>query len=96
MSYRDWGSGEGSPRERQPIAPWDDPGEPFPADRYASDRHGTPSRRRAIERGQDEPVYAYLPRWALESGVRRADGGGRHAAPDDDDAVESPYSDGGW
>ncbi|PWR08531.1 hypothetical protein DKT69_32720 [Micromonospora sicca] len=95
MSYRDWGSGEGSPRERQPIAPWDDPAEPFPVDAYASERYRTPSRRRASERGQQEPVDAYLPRWALESGVSRADGGGRHAAPDDDD-LDRPRSDGGW
>ncbi|MFR9774523.1 hypothetical protein ACL02O_00490 [Micromonospora sp. MS34] len=104
MSYRDWGSGEGSSRERQPIAPWADPAEPLPADPYVSARYRTPSRRRAIERGQDEPVDTYLPRWALESGVRRADGGGRHAAPDDDDDGAPPYSgdswragaDGGW
>ncbi|MFG2056296.1 hypothetical protein ACGFI9_19960 [Micromonospora sp. NPDC048930] len=93
MSYRDWGSGEGSPRERQPVAPWDDP-DPLPADPYASGRYRTPSRRRAMERGQDEPVDTYLPRWALESGVRRADGAGRHAAPDDE--VEPPYSGAGW
>ncbi|SCL15764.1 hypothetical protein GA0070624_0817 [Micromonospora rhizosphaerae] len=99
MSYRDWGSGEGSPRERQPTASWDDPGEPVPADPYASgtERYRTPSRRRAIERGQQEPVDNYLPRWALESGVRRADGGGRHAAPDDDDdEFDPPRPDGGW
>ncbi|MGR6322812.1 hypothetical protein Q2K19_11475 [Micromonospora soli] len=95
MRHRDWGSGEGSARERQPIAPWDDPAEPLPVDAYESGRYGTPSRRRAVERGQAEPVDAYLPRWAVESGVRRADGGGRHAAPDDD-AVEPPYSGGGW
>ncbi|RZU72393.1 hypothetical protein EV384_0754 [Micromonospora kangleipakensis] len=94
MSYRDWGSGEGSPRERQPIAPWDDPAEPLPVDPYASGRYRTPSRRRAVERGQQEPVDAYLPRWALESGVSRADGGGRHAAPDDD--LDRPRSDDGW
>ncbi|MGC5018866.1 hypothetical protein [Micromonospora sp. DT47] len=87
MSYRDWERGEGSPRERQPIAPWDDLGEPVPADPYASglDRWRTPSRRRAVERGQQEPVDAYLPRWAVESGIAHADGRGRHAAPDDDE-----------
>ncbi|MFC4149279.1 hypothetical protein ACFO0M_23775 [Micromonospora mangrovi] len=97
MSYRDWGRGEGSPRERQPIAPWDAPAESLPVDPYAadSDRRRTPSRRRAIERGQEEPVDAYLPRWALESGIRRADGGGRHAAPDDDDDEIAPRSDPG-
>ncbi|NES16224.1 MULTISPECIES: hypothetical protein [Micromonospora] len=94
MSYRDWGGGGSSPPERQPIAPWDDPGQPLPAD-HASGRYRTPSRRRAIERGQDEPVETYLPRWALESGVSRADGGGRHAAPDEDEDVEPPYSGGG-
>ena len=61
----------------------------------APERHRTPSRRRAIERGQQEPVDTYLPRWAVESGVRRADGGGRHAAADDDDEVP-PYPGGGW
>lgn len=110
MSYRDWASGEGSPRERPPVTSWDDPAERFPAtsDRprsarreleaspYESGRYGTPSRRRAIERGQDEPVETYLPRWALESGIRRADGGGRHAAPDDEDEVEPPYPESGW
>lgn len=40
-------------------------------------------------------METYLPRWALESGVSRADGGGRHAAPDDDE-VETPSSGGGW
>ncbi|MCI4063371.1 hypothetical protein MRQ36_12600 [Micromonospora sp. R77] len=96
MSYRDWGRGEGSPRERQPIAPWDAPAESLPVDPYAADvdRYRTPSRRRAIERGQDEPVDAYLPQWALESGIRRADGGGRHAAPDDD--ADQPRADTGW
>ncbi|WP_406039541.1 hypothetical protein OG799_28875 [Micromonospora sp. NBC_00898] len=95
MSYRDWGSGEGSPRERQPIAPWDDPAESLPVDPYASERYRTPSRRRAIERGQQEPVDTYLPRWALESGVSHADGGGRHAVPDDDD-LGRPRADDGW
>ncbi|MGC1215305.1 MAG: hypothetical protein WA890_29090 [Micromonospora sp.] len=96
MSYRDWGSGEGSPPERQPIARWDDPAEPLPVEPYASERYRTPSRRRALERGQQEPVDTYLPRWALESGVRRADGGGRHAAPDEDDDLDPPPSDTGW
>ncbi|MFE9689787.1 hypothetical protein [Micromonospora sp. NPDC005806] len=95
MRYRDWGSGEDSPRERQPIAPRDDPAEPLPVDAYDSGRCRTPSRRWSTEAGEDEPVDAYLPRWAVESGVRRADGGGRHAAPDDDE-VEPPYSGGGW
>ncbi len=85
MSYRDWERGEDAPRGRRSVARWDDPSVP-PVDSYASDvgDYRTPSRRRAIERGQEEPVDAYLPRWALESGVRRADGAGRHAAPDDD------------
>ncbi|MGS2618460.1 hypothetical protein ACVCAH_28610 [Micromonospora sp. LZ34] len=66
-------------------------------DPYSSAAEGyrTPSRRRAIERGQQEPVDTYLPRWALESGVRSPDGGGRHAAPDDDD-LDPPSSGGGW
>ncbi|WP_319463529.1 hypothetical protein [Micromonospora sp. RTP1Z1] len=95
MSYRDWGSGEGSPRERQPIDPWDDPAEPLQVDPYASDRYRTPSRRRASERGHDEPVDPYLPRWALESGIIRADGGGRHSAPDDDEP-DRPRTDDRW
>ncbi|GAB3949926.1 hypothetical protein GCM10027614_49480 [Micromonospora vulcania] len=86
MNYRDWGRGEGSPRERQPTASWGDSASSLPVDPYDEDgRYRTSSRRRALDRGQDEPVDAYLPRWALESGVERADGGGRHAAPDDDD-----------
>ncbi|SCL22590.1 hypothetical protein GA0070616_2566 [Micromonospora nigra] len=84
MSYRDWGRGEDGPRPRRSTAPWEDP-DPSPVDDEPAERFRTPSRRRAIERGQDEPVDEYLPRWALESGVRSADGGGRHAAPDDDD-----------
>ncbi|MER7459072.1 hypothetical protein [Micromonospora sp. NPDC126480] len=90
MSYRDWERGEDDPRGRRSAARWDDPAVP-PVDSYASGAGGyrTPSRRRAIERGQEEPVDAYLPRWALESGVRRADGGGRHAAPDDDEGYEA-------
>ncbi|MEV4540097.1 hypothetical protein [Micromonospora echinaurantiaca] len=97
MSYRDWGRGEDGPRERRSVARWDDPAGPLPADPYSADVEGyrTPSRRRAIERGQQEPVDTYLPRWALESGVRSADGGGRHAAPDDDD-IDPPSSGGGW
>ncbi|MEU5720950.1 hypothetical protein ABZ783_03870 [Micromonospora sp. NPDC047738] len=99
MRHRDWGGGEGSPRERQPISPWDEPAESFPvassSASYAPERYRTPSRR-AIERGQQEPVDTYLPQWAVESGVRRADGRGRHAAPDDDEDVEPPYPDGGW
>ncbi|MER7418598.1 hypothetical protein ABT346_17745 [Micromonospora peucetia] len=39
--------------------------------------------------GPRKPVDSYLPRWALESGVRSADGGGRHAAPDDEVQIES-------
>ncbi|WP_262285033.1 hypothetical protein [Micromonospora sp. MA102] len=97
MRNRDWGSGEGSPRERRPSASWDAPAGPLPAgSSAASESYRTPSRRRAVERGQDEPVDAYLPRWALESGIRRADGGGRHAARDDDEDVDPPYSGGGW
>ncbi|MFJ8581504.1 hypothetical protein [Micromonospora sp. NPDC093277] len=61
----------------------------------APEQHPTPSRWRAAERGQQEPVDTYLPRWAVDSGIRRADGG-RHAAPDDDDEVAPPYPDGGW
>ncbi|MFC4018535.1 hypothetical protein ACFOW4_11365 [Micromonospora sp. GCM10011542] len=95
MSYRDWGRGEGSPRERQPIPPWGDPADPLPVDPYDGGRYRPSGRRSALDRGQDEPVDAYLPRWALESGVRRADGGGRHAAPDDDEPDE-PRSVGEW
>ncbi|MEU6072615.1 hypothetical protein [Micromonospora sp. NPDC047074] len=96
MSYRDWGRGEDGPRERQPVVSWDVPADPAPVTPYehAPDRHRTPSRRRAAERGQREPEDSYLPRWALESGVRRADGG-RHAAPDDEVGV-GPYRSGGW
>ncbi|MEW2429962.1 hypothetical protein AB0877_18300 [Micromonospora sp. NPDC047644] len=94
MNYRDWGRGDGSPRERQPTASWSERAASVPVDPYDEDgRYRTSSRRRALERGQDEPVDAYLPRWALESGVRHADGGGRHAAPDDDeDEPERPIS----
>ncbi|MEH0973433.1 hypothetical protein V6U77_20130 [Micromonospora sp. CPCC 205546] len=90
MSNRDWGRGEDGPRERRPVAPWHDPADPAPVDspERGPARHRTPSRRRAVERGQREPVDTYLPRWALESGVRSADGGGRHAAPDDEVQVE--------
>ncbi|WP_434742197.1 hypothetical protein [Micromonospora sp. SH-82] len=84
MSYRDWARGEGSPRE--PISSWGDSGESVPDSGDDAGRYRTPSRRRAIERGQQEPVDAYLPRWAVESGVERADGGGRHAAPDEEPA----------
>ncbi|OKI57913.1 hypothetical protein [Micromonospora sp. CB01531] len=98
MRHRDWGGGEGSPRERQPTSPWDEPAEsfPVPSSSAAPEHYRTPSRRRAIERGQQEPVDTYLPQWAVESGVRRADGRGRHAAPDDDDDVEPPYPADGW
>ncbi|MFF5172325.1 hypothetical protein ACFY3U_06785 [Micromonospora sp. NPDC000089] len=94
MSYRDWERGEGTPRERQPIAPWGDLGETIPADPYSSgtDRSRTPSRRRAVERGQEEPVDAYLPRWAVESGIAHADGRGRHAAPEDAEDADPPVS----
>ncbi|WFE51044.1 hypothetical protein [Micromonospora sp. WMMD1155] len=86
MSYRDWGRGDGSPRERPPTASWSERAASLPVDPYDEEgRYRTSSRRRALDRGQDEPVDAYLPRWALESGVRHADGGGRHAAPDEDD-----------
>ncbi|MET8910319.1 hypothetical protein [Micromonospora sp. NPDC004551] len=94
MRHRDWGSGEDSPRERRPSASWDASAGPFPVGSSAPESYRTPSRRRAVERGQDEPVDTYLPRWALESGIRRADGGGRHAARDEE-AVES-YPGGGW
>ncbi|QOC94502.1 hypothetical protein [Micromonospora craniellae] len=96
MSYRDWVRGEDGPRER-PTASWAEPVERDPDERYDSavERYRTPSRRRAFERGQDEPAEPYLPRWALESGVRSVDGGGRHAAPDDDDDVERPRYAGG-
>ncbi|GIJ28829.1 hypothetical protein Vqi01_39910 [Micromonospora qiuiae] len=92
MSYRDWGRGEDGPRERGPAASWADPVDRSPAERYdsPSERYRTPSRRRAIERGQQEPEESYLPRWALESGVHSVDGGGRHAAPDDDDDADGP------
>ncbi|MGV9368660.1 hypothetical protein [Micromonospora tulbaghiae] len=93
MRHRDWGRGEDSPRERRPSGSWDEPAGPRRVDSYAPEGYRTASRRRAIERGQDEPVETYLPRWALESGVSRADGGGRHAAPDDE--VETPSSGGG-
>ncbi|GGM30320.1 hypothetical protein GCM10011608_13660 [Micromonospora sonchi] len=94
MSYRDWERGEDGPRERGPAASWADPVDRSPAERYDSptEQYRTPSRRRAIERGQQEPEESYLPRWALESGVRSADGGGRHAAPDDDDADGPRYA----
>ncbi|MBO4159430.1 hypothetical protein [Micromonospora antibiotica] len=93
MSYRDWERGEGNPRERQPIAPWDDLGDPvLSASHSSTDRYRTPSRRRAVERGQEEPVDAYLPRWAVESGIAHADGRGRHAAPDDEDDDAPPVS----
>ncbi|MDM4721733.1 hypothetical protein QTQ03_19845 [Micromonospora sp. WMMA1363] len=89
MSYRDWGHGEDGPRGRRSVARRDESAEP-PVAPYAfgTGDHRTSSRRRAVERGQPEPVDTYLPRWALESGVHRADGGGRHAAPDDDDRYE--------
>ncbi|SCL58612.1 hypothetical protein [Micromonospora peucetia] len=91
MSNRDWGRGEDGPRERRPVVPWGDPADPtrVDPDERSPDRHRTPSRRRAVERGQPEPVDSYLPRWALESGVRSADGGGRHAAPDDEVQIDS-------
>ncbi|RQW93591.1 hypothetical protein [Micromonospora inaquosa] len=98
MNYRDWGRGDDSPRERQPTASWRERAASVPVDPYDEDgRYRTSSRRRALDRGQDEPVDAYLPRWALESGVRHADGGGRHAAPDeDDDEPERPTSGADW
>ncbi|MBB5829845.1 hypothetical protein [Micromonospora carbonacea] len=99
MRHRDWGRGEGSPRERQASLPWDASGDQPPADSHGSavERYRTPSRRRAARRGQQEPVETYLPRWALDSGVERADGGGRHAAPDDeDDARARSGSGSGW
>ncbi|MFG2061880.1 hypothetical protein ACGFIK_10715 [Micromonospora sp. NPDC048871] len=97
MSYRDWARGEDGPRERRPTASWADPVGSGPEDPYDSavERYRTPSRRRAIERGQDEPAEPYLPRWALESGVRSVDGGGRHAAPDDDADDEAGPRDAG-
>ncbi|MFF3853393.1 hypothetical protein [Micromonospora sp. NPDC002575] len=97
MRHRDWGRGEGSPREWQASLPWDASGDQPPAGSpsAAVERYRTPSRRRAAHRGQQEPVETYLPRWALDSGVERADGGGRHAAPDDDDDVR-PRSGSGW
>ncbi|MEU5553489.1 hypothetical protein ABZ738_27300 [Micromonospora sp. NPDC047793] len=96
MSYRDWVRGEDGPRER-PTASWAEPVDRDPDERYDSavERYRTPSRRRAAERGQEEPAEPYLPRWALESGVRSVDGGGRHAAPDEDDEVERPRYAGG-
>ncbi|MEV4810215.1 hypothetical protein [Micromonospora avicenniae] len=98
MSYRDWGRGESGPHAREPIASWDEAVAPAPADPYLPDeRPGPPSHRPARGREQDEPVDAYLPRWAVDSGIRRPDGGGRHAAPDDDgdDAVRQG-SGAGW
>ncbi|MGW4291576.1 hypothetical protein ACWEH1_00750 [Micromonospora chersina] len=95
MRHRDWGSGEDSPRERRPSASWDAPADPLPVESSAPEGYRTPSRRRAVERGQGEPVDSYLPRWALESGIRRADGGGRHAAPDDGADVDPSYPPGG-
>ncbi|SIQ55362.1 hypothetical protein [Micromonospora avicenniae] len=94
MSYRDWGREASSPHEREPIASWDEAGAPAPADPYLPDeRPGPPSRRQARDREQDEHVDAYLPRWAIDSGIRRPDGGGRHAAPDDDgDGAVRPSS----
>ncbi|MET7748054.1 hypothetical protein [Micromonospora sp. NPDC005367] len=98
MSYRDWGRGESSPHAREPIASWDEALAPAPADPYLPDQSpSTPSRRQACDRQQDEPVDAYLPRWAIDSGIRRPDGGGRHAAPDDDgDGAARPNFDGAW
>ncbi|WP_433530557.1 hypothetical protein ACQPYA_31250 [Micromonospora sp. CA-263727] len=98
MSYRDWARGEDGPRERRSAASWADPVDSPPADRYDSavERYRTPSRRRAIERGQEEPAEPYLPRWALESGVETVDGGGRHAAPDEDDDGDGPRYGGSW
>ncbi|WP_228987072.1 hypothetical protein [Micromonospora sp. DH13] len=99
MRHRDWGRGEGSPREWQASLPWDASGDQPPVDPPSSavERYRTPSRRRAARRGQQEPVETYLPRWALDSGVERADGGGRHAAPDDDDDDDvRPRSGSGW
>ncbi|MGW4498201.1 hypothetical protein ACWENR_06230 [Micromonospora sp. NPDC004336] len=96
MSYRDWARGEDGPRERQPVVPWDVPADQSRVDSHEHDagRFRTPSRRRAAERGQREPVDPYLPRWALESGVRSPDGGGRHAAPDDEDDTDGSRSGG--
>ena len=98
VSYRDWGRGESSPHAREPIASWDEALAPAPADPYLPDQSpSTPSRRQACDRQQDEPVDAYLPRWAIDSGIRRPDGGGRHAAPDDDgDGAARPNFDGAW
>ncbi|SCL60621.1 hypothetical protein GA0070606_3303 [Micromonospora citrea] len=97
MNHRDWARGEDDPRERQPVVPWDVPAAPSRVHPYEHDagQFRTPSRRRAAERGQREPVDPYLPRWALESGVRSPDGGGRHAAPDDEDDADRPRPDGG-
>ncbi|WP_229399105.1 hypothetical protein [Micromonospora okii] len=94
MKHRDSGRGDDSPREGQPSVPFDAFGSRAPTDPHRSDaeRHGTPSRRRAARRGQREPDETYLPRWAVESGVGRADGRGRHAAPEDDD--DPPYRSG--
>ncbi|MFG3698928.1 hypothetical protein ACGF5C_13575 [Micromonospora sp. NPDC047620] len=92
MSYQDWGRGDDGPRERPPAVAWDGPPDPSPADPYDGDtaRPRARSRRRGVAAGQQEFVDPYLPRWALESGVRRADGGGRHAAPDDEDDLDRP------
>ncbi|MFC0004263.1 hypothetical protein [Micromonospora siamensis] len=98
MSYRDWERGEGSPRARQPIAGWDDPREPLPADPYSVDPEPrrTSARRRALERGPRDAVDSYLPRWAVESGIAHPDGRGRHAAPDDGEGDDRPSSGSGW
>ncbi|MFC0507191.1 hypothetical protein [Micromonospora costi] len=97
MSYRDWGRGEGDPRARQPISSWDERAAAAPVDAYLpGERERTAGRRRSRAPEQEEPVDAYLPRWALESGVRRADGGGRHAAPDDEDDEPDRVASGGW
>ncbi|MFG3710525.1 hypothetical protein [Micromonospora sp. NPDC047730] len=97
MSYRDWGRDDGPP-ERPPAVAWEGPPDPSPADPYDGDtaRPRARRRRRGITAGQQESVDPYLPRWALESGVRRADGGGRHAAPDDEDDLDRRRAGGGW
>lgn len=68
MDYRDWGRGDLTQRERQPLDAWDDV-EPRPGDpeAHVGEGYPTPSRRRARHRGGPEPVDHYTPTWARES-----------------------------
>ncbi|WBB78348.1 hypothetical protein O7606_19235 [Micromonospora sp. WMMD882] len=73
MSFRDWERGEPDPRERLAASSWEDAGgrtvEPYSR---TPDSYRTRSRRRAAERGQQQPTDDYLPRWATESPGRQA------------------------